>query len=589
MLCFSEKNVIYLRKTIILIISCSFMKLLPLFFAILLLGVHSAQASSETGQRRYIRFTEKISNNSSTFENQGLPFKSERLSSSGGNIEVNFDETLPDSIKTAIIAAKKLWESKLHNKQPIVINVVFEALEEDIGMSAEVGYNYTSDFKSIPSALQAQIVDNSYGSIDSPDGWISLNPDINWNCSFSKNAASDYNLPTMILKGIARCLGFGSCITEEKENQFANYWEYPIDFDGLLHYNGKSLNDIAGLSQEMTDAVTSDNVYAHTETQQYKIYAPKQFKPDLSLRYFDDENSLMSAYLGKGNVSLNVDNKTIDILNAIGWDLPISDIRIQCDNISGDGIGSCNEAHTFSLLRNGENITSYAWRFLLKDKKGDFIQIKTGTTETFTISRIDNPEDYFVNINGDLEGLIECDYALEGLQNSADPFSLSLEQKPTILSVDNIRIVSKDQYAFSLLLDVRYTGADYLYVEIEEEYDSSLQNYRFDEPYIAHVKTGNISNLYYSWVTILAVNKYGETSETIEFEPTYGARAEQASERRISQTSDITQIKLYDLNGNIIFDGSPNDFKNTIVEPGFYIKEEIYDDGTSHKTKISFK
>ena len=453
-------------------------------------------------------------------------------------------------------------------------------------MIADAPYIYAPDLKSRPAALQAQIDNTSYASDEYPDGIITLNSDIDWNCSFSKDAASEYNIPTMILKGITRCLGFGSCITEEKENQFANYWEYPIDFDGLLHYNGKSLNDIAGLSQEMTDAVTSNNVYAHTETHQYKIYAPEQFEPDLSLRYFDDENSLMSVYLGKGNVSLNVDNKTIDILNAIGWDLPVSDIRIQCDNIFGDGIGSCNEAHTFSLLRNGENITSYAWRFLLKDKNENYIQIKTGTTETFTISRIDNPENYFVNINGDLEGRIECDYILDGLQNSADPFSLSLELKPAILSVENIRKVSKDQYTFSLLFDVRYTGADYLYVEIEEEYDSSLRNYRFDEPYIAHVKTGNISNLYYSWITIIAVNKYGETYETIEFEPTYGARAEQASERRISQASDITQIKLYNLNGNIIFDGSPNDLANTTIDPGFYIKEKIYDDGTLRKTKI---
>ena len=455
-------------------------------------------------------------------------------------------------------------------------------------MFADVFYCETPDLKCRPTALQAQIINMPYGQLESPDGRIYLNSDINWNCSFSKDAASEYNIPTMILKGIARCLGFGSCITEESENEFANYWEYPIDFDGLLHYKGKSLNDIAGLSQEMTDAVTSDNVYAHTETQQYKIYAPKQFEPDLSLRYFDDENSLMSAYLGKGNVSLNVDNKTIDILNAIGWDLPISDIRIKCDNISGDGIGSCNEAHTFSLLRNGENITSYDWRFLLKDKNENYIQIKTGTTETFTISRIDNPEDYFVNINGDLEGLIECDYALEGLQNSADPFSLSLEQKPTILSVDNITSIDNGQYAFYLLFDVHYIGADYISVEIEEEFDTIIRRYQFFEPYFAHVKTGNISKLDFSWITIKATNKYGTAYSTLEYPPSYGFRL--ASKDRIKQqTSNITQIKLYNLNGNIIFDGSPNDLANTTINPGFYIKEEIYDDGTSHKTKISFK
>lgn len=98
---------------------------------------------------------------------------------------------------------------------------------------------------------------------------------------------------------------------------------------------------------------------------------------------------------------------------------------------------------------------------------------------------------------------------------------ISDNEKPIIQSIDNISIVNTGDYEFSLTFDVKYAGADYVSVEIEEEYNTTLRNYRFDEPYIAHVKIGNITNLYYSWVTVIVSNKYGTTSETLEYEPTF--------------------------------------------------------------------
>ena len=301
------------------------------------------------------------------------------------------------------------------------------------------------------------------------------------------------------------------------------------------------------------------------------------------------KNSIMSYHIGQGNVDLSIDENTSDILRTIGWDLPQSGFSIKCDNISDNGIGSSYDTHVFYLLNGTENVSNYRWRFLLKSKLGDYTEVSSGTSDTFTIPQISSPEQYYVNINGDLEGRIECDYTLNGVQYYATPFTLSLELKPIIRSIDNIAVVNNSEYEFSLNFNVHYTGADYVSVEIEEEYNTTLRNYRFDEPYIAHVKIGNITNLYYSWVTVIVSNKYGTVSETLEYAPTYGAKVFVTPSDIQSSSPIVNEIRLYSVDGSLVFTGTLPEFMKQTFNPGIYIKEEILDNGTSNASKILFK
>lgn len=561
-----------------------------LISAILLVATCSS-ASVQVVPKKYLRHTEKIAVHVPSFNNQGIPHKSERLSNNEGNIVVTFDETLSDSIQTSILAAKKLWESKLPTTQPIYISVLFESLGSEVSMISEVAYCETSNLKGCPCALASQISNFPYGSTDSPDGYIILNSDINWNCRFTNDATSEYNLPTMILRGIARCLGFGSSIIEDGINSYSFLFSWPTYFDNLLYFNNKALSTVEQGSSEMNNFVKSNQVYAHTESQKHKIYAPSKFTQNKSLCYFDNKNSIMSYSLGQGNVDLSIDDETSDILRTIGWDLPISGLTIRCNNIGNNGIGSSYESHTFSLKKENENVSNYNWRFLLKNKQGNFTQISSGTSANFTITKIDSPDNLFININGDLEGRIECEYTLNNKRYSASPFTLSLELKPIILSIDNISSVNHGQYEFSLNFNVQYTGADYVSVEIEEEYNTTLRNYRFDEPYIAHIKTGNITNLYYSWVNIIVSNKYGSTYETMEFAPSFDSSRtkEISSMTDISLDSILKEIYLYDMQGNLMFIGTPSEFNNKPFKSGIYLKKEIFDDGFSKISKILFR
>lgn len=557
----------------------------------MLLGILDSQAASQAIAKKYIRHSEKFNPNIVAFKNQGIPLKSSRLSNNEGNIVLSYDESLSDSIKVSLSAAKKLWESKLPTNQPIFISVLFEPLGNELSMVADVAYCETPNLEGCPCALASQISNFSYGSIDSPDGYIILNSDIDWNCRFSKESTSEYNLPTMVLRGIARCIGFGSSIIEDSKDQFFYLFGWPTYFDKLLYSEDKALSNMLEGGSEMATFVTSNKVKVHTSSQSYDIYAPSEFVQDLSLCYFDDKNSIMSYNIGQGNVDLSIDDKTSDVLRTIGWNLPQTGLSIQCNNISTNGIGSAYESHVFSLLKGNSNISNYKWKFLLKNKLGDFVQITASSSESFTIPAISSSDQFLVNINGDLEGRIECDYTLNGKKYSATPFALSLELKPTILSISDISITNNDQYEFSLNFNVRYAGADYVSVEIEEEYNTTLRNYRFDEPYLAHIKTGNITNLYYSWVTVIVSNKYGTVYETFEYEPTYGGYkaapiSNHASSDLIFNPHYIKGITLFTLDGRPIFYGTPSDFQNQTFDPGLYIKEDTYDNGYTKTTKI---
>ena len=316
------------------------------------------QALSLPTQKRYVRYVDYSQANCSFFENKRMPLKEKREASNKGCIVLSYDEDLPDSIKIALIAAKKMWESKLPSKQPIFISIIFEPLGDSISMVSEVAYCETPNILGCPCALASQLANIPYGTQEAPDGIIVLNSDKEWNCRFTDIISPNYNLPTMVLRGIARCLGFGTCIFDEGSNVYSFRYGYPSYFDKLLYYNGNALSNVKERSSEMAEFVTSNDVFASTQNNKYKIYSPNHFVNHVSLSYFDNVNSLMSFTLGQGNVILDIDDSTLDVLGKLGWNLSYSGCKIKCDNIADDGIGSSYMSHMFYLSEGYEGITS---------------------------------------------------------------------------------------------------------------------------------------------------------------------------------------------------------------------------------------
>ncbi len=157
--------------------------------------------------------------------------------------------------------------------------------------------------------------------------------------------------------------------------------------------------------------------------------------------------------------------------------------------------------------------------------------------------------------------------------------------KPSIIAIENLSVINEGDYAFYLTFDVKYSGADYVTVEIEEEDNTSLRNYRFEQPDFAHVKTGNITTLNYSWVYVTVNNEYGSDRKTLEFAPSYG----NASVSDTSLSAQTQKIQLYAIDGHIVFDGTPTDFSDKTFQPGIYIKKEVLDNGLYNISKIHIK
>lgn len=480
----------------------------PLFFMVFQLCCLSS--FSQTEQRKVITYYERsVEAQTSNFQNILLEEKSKRVSNSKGNIVLIHDE-LEDSVLTAINVARELWEAKLTTSVPIYMYVVFEPLDKDVAMAAEVSYwdNENEELYGLPTSLVAQIKGLSEYNENYPDFLIILNSELNWNCRFEKTNDLSCNIPTMVMRGIARGLGFGSSIVDFGDG-LEYYMGFPTIFDRMLFNTQNHLTDFKQKSQEMLDFVQSDDVKFKTENNQYKIYSPKEYVPDMSLCYIDNDNSLMSHKLSNGDIALSVDDATVDILNSIGWSIPEPTIKIKCNDISTDGIGSSYIEHTFSLNKTDAIVDGCSWEFSLKGKDGNYKIISTGSDPTFTISKITDPNDYYINTNGDIEGRIDCEYKIDGVSYTTPTFAVSLELKPTILSVNEV-IKKEDKYKLWLEFTVEYRGADRIDIEIEEEFNSAIRVYRHNEPYIAHIKTDIMNSLCYSWVTLVVSNKYGK-------------------------------------------------------------------------------
>lgn len=548
--------------------------ILTLLFASLCLG--SFDLSGAANEKKYIRFNEYIRNGSSSAGMQKIPQKSSRHSKQRGDIFITFGESVPDSMRVAVNVAKELWESNLPAGPTIYVTVECMPLEDDLAMFTEWAGNTEPALLGCPNALASQIKQFAIGTVESPDAFICFNTNTKWNCRFVNTEDDSYNVTTMALRGIAIGLGFGTSIMDI-DDVLQYYFECPAYFDKLLQKDDIPLTSLDIESDEARAFVTSDKVVAKANSGTYKMYSPQTFEQYKSLVYLKEDNSLMSYTLGKGNSFFTVDSATKDILMTLGWNMPDSGFEISCSDIGEDGIGSSYQSHTFTLSSGNESVNNYNWTFSLKNSEGNFVRVKNGTANSFTIDNIESSDGYYVNMDGDLEGKVECEYSVRGKNYMAIPFSLSLELKPVIVSVDRLSVVNSGPYDFFVELSAQYRGADRMYVELEEEFNTSVRTSVYEEPFYAHIKTGTMNSLYYSWVTLIARNKYGEVYKTFEYEPKYNRMTEVADHSGIEciegDEHTDTQVRVYSVQGNLVWEGLDSEFGKQDLPSGLYIKK----------------
>lgn len=529
---------------------------------------------SVNGQtRQTITFIDNLSQAQSTtdFNNQPIPIKPERISSSAGNIIFKFDNSVPDSIQRAALIAADLWESKISNIKPIRISMTMESLSDNHDVETDVQYQ---DIDSLNMSIPLSLMVNKYGLVTTDSeihGIIHLNITKQWDCGVSDSIYLDSrNVTSVTLRAIANILGFGSTATQKivrgnKIIGFSNDLHSPFDML-VFNTNNKRLSDIAiGSASRNNVALAAFSqpdentfIFVKEPSETYKLYAPATFEFGKSLQFFTDSNSLMYYGTAIGERKFQIDNTTIDVLKAIGWDFESSEIKIIGDGIDDTGITSAYDSHTFRLYNpDNHNLTDISWTFYLPEKSGNLKEIiSTNSVNEFTIPAIENEEQYAININGDIYGEISCSF-YDNNEYKELTYRVSLELKPRILNVYNIQKESTSNDFYNVSFTVDYAGADKIIIGLEQEYVVGTLTKIVYEPFIAHVNIPHIYNGYYTWVDVSVENSYGEEYYTLEFEPFDSSNSlpELNSIRNINDfehQKDINSVAIFDINGNSI-------------------------------------
>ena len=529
-------------------------------------------------ERKVIRYIETAKEYNPTSTNVKVPmYGSNHASKNSAEIVIEYNQPISDSFKVALNNAKEIWESTIPIQQSIYISVGFEPLDSDIISEAEAVHYNDENYIGCPSALLSQLTNHQNGLPDSTDGAIIFNSNINWNCSLTEDTTNKYDLTTFALRGIAHCLGFGGSICEVASNDFIYSLETPSYFDKLLRSNGLMMTNLKEGSAELADFVTSDNVYLQTNNRNYKVYAPKVFKPFSSLCFLEEDNTLMSYSIGEGNTFRYIDEKTIDILKTIGWEFPITGLEIECLDSYGREKNSAYLSHSYKLSKPNESIQSYSWKFSLRNKLGIYEQVSTGNGESFEIGAIENPENYYINNAGEVDGKIDCQYMIGEKSYNAVTYQFQLDLKPMILSIDNDLREDQPEMLFTYSFDVRYIGSDHVDVEVTDENSFIRREFTFSQPQIAHIRIEKMDALFKNWVDVIVENKYGQDKQTIVIGGNTGINS-------IENEAEDKYIQIYDLNGNPAFVGSKSQLSD--LKKGIYIQKEIEINGKVKTYKI---
>ena len=483
---------------------------------------------------------------------------------------ISYDDNIPDSVSKCLQVATDIWRNclNINSDYKIRIKAVWDELPEEEDVKTTVSYTKHNGYF-YPTSLYCSLI-NELGTDGAPDAIIKINKNKKWYCGYNADSNTNYSsLAQAMLRSVAVALGFGSSVNKKillggREVIKFSQAGHSL-FDNLLvSSNGSFLKDYSntGARQniDLLKFVTGQfgDVYVsgfNANDSTYKMYTPPIYENNKSLIYLNNPNSLMHYSLNNSLRILQVDSVTVNVLNKLGWSIKSQQnggFSIVGDNISETGITSAYSSHSFFIEGNGkQNITNRKWTFLLPSTDGSDIIVKQSEGELFfSTEALNQPNDYFININGDIYGKIIFSGDINGKPMKL-VYNLTLGLKPEISSVGFNKTGINEYNSYNIDCKVDYKGAECLYVSLEEEYSSLSRSQFVREPYLAHFTCSNISPNYYTWIDVTVENEYGSDTYTIELPPLSNLAKKKLSRRAIPQkvTENITSIRVYNSNG----------------------------------------
>lgn len=488
--------------------------------------------------------------------NTSMLTKEQRASSQSSSIIITNEDELDENTLIAVKYAKSVWESIISNSVNLFIEVKIADIEEDIRTT--VKYQKNNGIL-IPTSLAAYIHQSADRDYSYPDGIIYIRSNTSWDYGLNSNKSPEgLNLAYGIIRAIARTLGFGSSILMDQNGNymFADK-RYHTIFNTMVHNSSNiKLNTLSinggRPSNELKTFIENpaQTFWISGNNGEYKLSSPPYDLNNPPFVYLEDVNSLMKKDLLIGDYILQVDNKTLDILNTLGWNtIKANSLTISSDDVSDNGLASAYASHNFRINTGNQSISAPKWFLHLPLKNGEIQKIQLQDNNLSCTTPIIENEDLFkINLDGDIEAKLHFSCTIDGKEVKANPFKIFFELKPFIeyanieKIVDNSPLDSYDAY-----YKVKYRGADKIKVSVEEEFSSKLKSNYLYEPYIAYGIADHITSPFYAWIDFIAENKYGRSVYTIELQPFGVVQKMSVSDNQLINIDEV--FVIYDLCG----------------------------------------
>lgn len=434
-------------------------------------------------------------------------------------MEGNGCEKLPENLKIALKMASDIWSGYMTSGDTLKLQVSYDDMQ-GADIRTEVNYSAlpsSADKVMYPLALCRKLAGKGLGNVPETDAVIHINSNTQWCVGAGRDAvAGSKNLAYAMLRAMASALGFGSSVRYDNEGNIVFGCGGMTAFDRLIFAeDGTRMEDLPvsdHTSLENFVCPAAGYLYVLNAEERYKLYAPKKFDVNRSLRFLTSAESLM-YYKGEGKIDMPVDDVTLSLLGATGWSMADdAKVKIAGRDIDDTGIASAYKSHTFYIMAGDNAVSDRRWECRLPLKSGGYETIATSADEEFTVPVVaEGDEDrYRRTIDGDIRALV----TLEGKAGGEDvksEYVMTLEMKPRILSAGLVSVEpDEDNESYNkVTIEVRYEGSNDISAMLSEKSGFFIYPCTSYTPYYATMTFTYIDLTDGASVEVYAENAYG--------------------------------------------------------------------------------
>lgn len=440
------------------------------------------------------------------------------LKSRQGKFNVKYIDNffMIEGVKRSMRMVLDAWEDRLCIDVPIHFTM---NANEDFDPSLEIKTTvaYASDGRNaFPLSLFAQMRNkeeaNTYDT-------ITINALTNWKTSWENDGTQwgRDNLQTALLRHIAHVLGFGTSIVQRAGGLGFAVRRLASPFDNLVSNGQKTLGS---LSVRGTPTIISDflkePIFLKTAQSAYKLFSVEtEYIPYRSGNYFSlDRENIMNYPYGDRSMLLPINDETLDVMSAIGWNVYPHDIHIVGNTTDVLGYGSLYSEHTF-YAENAFGISS----------KGDWIyQIYDNNTHTYVDKKYGQGTSFIMT--PDDEGLSYMDEFMclqarivFNVNGKSYTYPLTLDARPQFVNynISNMQqSINSDYYSFDITISSRgATGGDII---VSSDY-GTLCTLTLDDQEKQTIHVPNALKIGNTYLYINLTNIYGTTTNYITIDP----------------------------------------------------------------------